>query len=221
VGINLPAAKNIVGSFWQPVGVLIDLDCLATLPEREYRAGLAEVVKYGVILDAEFFDYLEQNVEALSTRSVQALEHIVRRSCQLKAQVVERDEREETGERAILNYGHTFCHAIETVTGYNRFLHGEAVAIGMVCASRLAQSLSRIDATVSQRQKNLLDQLRLPTEVPGDVDSRQLLAAMQHDKKAEQGRLRFVLSRQLGTVELVGDVPGSLVESAMRPSAAR
>jgi len=221
VGINLPAAKNIVGAFWQPVGVLIDLDCLATLPEREYRAGLAEVVKYGVILDTAFFAYLEGHVEALNNRNPQALEHIVTRSCQLKAQVVERDEREETGARAILNYGHTFCHAIETVTGYNRFLHGEAVAIGMVCASRLAQSLGRIDAELSERQKKLLDQLRLPTEVPGDVDSRQLLAAMQHDKKAEQGRLRFVLSRQLGAVELVGDVPSSLVESAMRPAAAR
>jgi 3-dehydroquinate synthase len=217
VGINLPAAKNIVGAFWQPVGVLIDLNCLTTLPEREYRAGLAEVVKYGVILDAEFFAYLEQHIPQLNSRAPDVLEHIVARSCQLKADVVQRDERELTGERAALNYGHTFCHAIETMTGYNRFLHGEAVAIGMVCASRLAQSLGRIDATVTQRQRTLLDQLHLPTDLPADLDPAALLSPMQHDKKAEQGRLRFVLPRQLGAVEMVSGVDQNLVVSAMRP----
>jgi 3-dehydroquinate synthase len=220
VGINLPAAKNIVGAFWQPAGVLIDLDCLVTLPEREFRAGLAEVVKYGVILDDGFFTYLEQHIQQLNSRDSQTLEHIVTRSCQLKAETVRRDEREETGARAILNYGHTFCHAIETVTGYNRFLHGEAVAMGMVCASRLAEALGRIDATVTKRQKALLDQLRLPTEVPGDVDPGHLLAAMQIDKKAEQGRLRFILPRQLGAVEMVGGVENALVLKAMRPALA-
>ncbi len=221
VGINLPTAKNIVGAFWQPAGVLIDLDCLATLPEREYRAGLAEVVKYGVILDADFFAWLEQHVPELNSRDGQALERVVARSCQLKADVVQRDEREETGERAALNYGHTFCHAIETVTGYGRFLHGEAVAIGMVCASRLAQSLGRIDAAITERQRTLLDQLRLPTQAPNDVDPAALYAAMHHDKKAEQGQLRFILPRQIGAVELVGGVAESLVLASMRPAAAR
>jgi len=220
VGINLPAAKNIVGAFWQPAGVLIDLDCLATLPEREYRAGLAEVVKYGVILDADFFAYLEQHIQQLNSRTPEVLEHVVARSCQLKADVVQRDEREETGARAVLNYGHTFCHAIETVTGYNRFLHGEAVAIGMVCASRLAHSLGRIDAAVTKRQQTLLDRLRLPTSVPDDVDPHLLLSAMQHDKKAEQGRLRFVLPRQLGAVEMVAGVERDVILKAMRPAAA-
>src|SRR5207247_1602999 len=119
-----------------------------------------------------------------------------------------------------LNYGHTFCHAIETVTGYNRFLHGEAVAIGMVCASRLAQLLSRIDTALTQRQKTLLDQLRLPTELPGDLDPQALLSAMQHDKKAEQGRLRFILPRQLGAVEMVSGVECAVILKAMRPAAA-
>ena len=221
VGINLPSAKNIVGAFWQPAGVLIDLDCLTTLPEREYRAGLAEVVKYGVILDADFFAYLERNIPQLNARASDVLEHIVARSCQLKADVVQRDERELTGERAALNYGHTFCHAIETVTGYNRFLHGEAVAIGMICASRLAQSLGRIEAMITERQRTLLDQLRLPTELPGDLDPAALLSAMQHDKKAEQGRLRFILPRRLGAVEMVGGVEEALVIEAMRPASAR
>jgi len=221
VGINLPAAKNIVGAFWQPAGVLIDLDCITTLPEREYRAGLAEVVKYGVILDVDFFAYLEQHISRLNSRDSQALEHVVARSCQLKADVVQRDEREETGARAALNYGHTFCHAIEAVTGYNRFLHGEAVAIGMACASRLAHSLGRIDRAVTERQEALLDQLRLPTELPTDLDPQALLSAMQYDKKSEQGRLRFILPRRLGEVEMVANVPEQEVRNALRPTAAR
>jgi 3-dehydroquinate synthase len=219
VGINLPAAKNIVGAFWQPVGVLIDLDVLATLPEREYRAGLAEVVKYGVILDAEFFTYLEQHVDALDRRSADVLEHVVKRSCQLKAEVVTRDEREETGARAVLNYGHTFCHAIEAVSGYNRFVHGEAVSIGMICASRLAESLGRIDATVTERQKRLLQRLKLPTQVPGDLRPGDLVAAMVYDKKAERGQLRFVLPRCMGAVEVVSAVDEKLVGEALRPPA--
>ena len=125
VGINLPSAKNMVGAFWQPRGVVIDVNVLATLPEREFRAGMAEVVKYGVIQDAEFFAYLEKNVAKINGRDAGVLTHIVERCCQLKADVVEQDEREETGVRAILNYGHTFCHAFEAATGYGQLLHGE------------------------------------------------------------------------------------------------
>jgi 3-dehydroquinate synthase len=214
VGINLPSAKNIVGAFWQPAGVLIDLDVLMTLPEREYLSGLAEVVKYGVILDAEFFAYLEANVAGILTRDSGALEHIVARSCQLKATVVEQDEREETGLRAVLNYGHTFCHAIETVTHYGQYLHGEAVACGMVYASRLAELLGRISGDVTIRQSNLLRKLRLPTSASG-LATDDLLAAMQHDKKAEHGRLKFVLPNTLGKVELVSHVPTELVSRAI------
>jgi 3-dehydroquinate synthase len=214
VGINLPAAKNIVGAFWQPAGVLIDLDVLNTLPDREFRSGLAEVVKYGVILDADFFAWLERNADAIVARDPQALEHIVAQSCRLKARIVEQDEREETGLRAVLNYGHTFCHAIETVTGYGQYLHGEAVAIGMVCASQLAESIGRIDAEITSRQRKLLQRLALPTEIRG-LDPEALLAAMQHDKKAEHGHLRFVLPARLGHVELVSNVDRQNVFNAL------
>ena len=205
VGINLPGGKNMVGAFWQPVGVLIDTAVLATLPDREFRAGLAEVVKYGVILDADFFAYLEQHVTKLSDRDPAVLEHVVARCCRLKADVVEADERETTGVRAVLNYGHTFCHALETVTGYQRYLHGEAVAIGMLAASRLAQRLGRIDPAVTARQQRLLENLGLDVDFP-DVDRAAVLAAMSRDKKVEYGRLRFVLPSRIGHVELVGEV---------------
>lgn len=215
VGVNLPHAKNMVGAFWQPVGVLIDIDTLGTLPEREYRSGLAEVVKYGVILDADFFEQLETQVTALNERHAQVLESVVARCCRLKADVVERDEREETGLRAVLNYGHTFCHALETVTGYGRWLHGEAVSIGMVCAARLAELLGRIDGELGQRQRRLLNALHLPTTLPSGLDLDQLIAAMALDKKVEHGKLRFVLPSRLGHVELVGDIDQKLVRQTL------
>lgn len=216
VGINLPAAKNMVGAFWQPIGVLIDTNVLATLPEREYRAGLAEVIKYGVILDADFFCFLEGHVAELSARQPETLREVIARCCQLKADVVSRDEREETGLRAVLNYGHTFCHAIEAVSGYGEILHGEAVSIGMVCASRLAERLGRIGADITQRQQRLLGALGLPVELPG-LDAGVLLDVMSHDKKTQHGRLRFVLPTRLGVVELVEDVPPDQVLAVLKP----
>jgi 3-dehydroquinate synthase len=213
-GVNLPGAKNMVGAFWQPAGVLIDTATLGTLPDREYRAGLAEVVKYGVILDSEFFAFLEANIAQINARDAATLERIIERSCRLKADVVEQDEREETGLRAVLNYGHTFCHAIEAVTGYGEFLHGEAVAMGMMCAARLAERLGRIDASLGDRQFALLTALGLPIDVP-PVDHDAMLAAMQRDKKVEHGRLRFVLPTELGHVELVGDIDPSDVRAAL------
>jgi 3-dehydroquinate synthase len=210
VGVNLPGAKNIVGAFWQPRGVLIDTAVLATLPTREYLSGLAEVVKYGVILDADFFAFLENHVAELLARDDAVLRHVVYRSCELKAQVVVQDEREETGLRSILNYGHTFAHALETVTGYGALLHGEAVSIGMTCAARLARRLGRMDDQLLLRQTNLLSALGLPVELPA-CDRDALLEAMRHDKKVAHGRLRFVLPARLGHVELVGDVPESEV----------
>lgn len=213
VGINLPAAKNMVGAFWQPAGVIIDTDVLTTLPDREYRSGLAEVVKYGVILDAEFFEYLERHVDALNRRDAEVLEHVIARSCRLKADVVERDEREETGLRAVLNYGHTFAHAIEAVAGYGEWLHGEAVSIGMHCAARLAARMGRIDEAFVERQRKLLLALQLPVTVPA-LDEEALMSAMQRDKKVEYGRLRFVLPTRLGHVELVGGVAAADVRLA-------
>lgn len=214
VGINLAAAKNMVGAFWQPRGVMIDIAALDTLPDREYRSGLAEVVKYGVIMDAEFFDYLEHHVDAINARDHEVLTHIVTRCCKLKADVVQQDEREETGVRAILNYGHTFCHGLEAATGYGELLHGEAVSIGMVCAARLAQSLGRIGASLGERQRNLLTALHLPVDAP-DVDHEQLLSIMGRDKKVEHGRLRFVLPSRIGHVELVGDIEEAHVRAAL------
>jgi 3-dehydroquinate synthase len=206
VGVNHPRAKNLIGAFHQPVGVWIDTALLATLPDREYRSGLAEVVKYGVILDADFFGYLEANAEAILQRRPEAVRNVVARCCRLKADIVERDEREETGLRAVLNYGHTFGHAFETAAGYGTWLHGEAVAAGMVCASRLAERCGLVQAELTERQRLLLARFGLPT-APQRWPLETLLAAMGRDKKARAGRLRFVLPRRLGEVTLVDDVP--------------
>ena len=215
VGVNLPNAKNMVGAFWQPLGVLIDTAVLDTLPDREYRAGLAEVVKYGVILDAEFFAYLEEHAEDLNARRPDILRYVLARCCRLKADVVEQDERETTGLRAVLNYGHTFAHAIEAEAGYGEFLHGEAVSIGMLAASRLAERLGRVDSQLTARQVGLLQRLGLPIAMP-ELDAAGLLAAMQLDKKVAHGRLRFVLPTQMGHVELIGDVPEAEVVAVLK-----
>jgi 3-dehydroquinate synthase len=219
VGVNLPDAKNMVGAFWQPAAVLIDTDVLATLPLREYRAGLAEVVKYGAALDADLFADLETSTKQIAARDSSVLPLIVARCCRLKADVVEQDERELTGRRAVLNYGHTFAHAIEAVGGYGELLHGEAVAIGMICASRLAQRLGRIDEQVTQRQHDLLAALGLPVAVP-KMSSQRLIEAMRRDKKARQGKLNFVLPTELGHVELVAEVSEQLVREVLLESTA-
>lgn len=209
-GVNLAKGKNMVGAFWQPLGVLVDLRTFRTLPEREYLSGLAEIVKYGVIQDAEFFEYLEKNTKKILARDDEALRHIIARSCRLKADVVEKDEREETGLRAILNYGHTFAHAFEAITNYEELLHGEAVAMGMHSAARLADRLGRIDDVFVARQERLLKAFKLPLEPPV-FSGRKILALMARDKKAENGQLNFVLPTRLGHVELVRDVPGETV----------
>jgi 3-dehydroquinate synthase len=206
VGVNHPRAKNLIGAFHQPVGVWIDTAALATLPEREYRSGLAEVVKYGVILDAEFFGWQEANAEAVLRRDPEAVRHVVARSCRLKADVVEQDEREETGLRAVLNYGHTFAHAFETVGGYGAWLHGEAVSAGMACASRLAERRGLIAADVTARQVRLLQRFGLPV-APKRWPAEELMRVMRSDKKNVAGRLRLVLPRRLGEVGLFDDVP--------------
>ena len=186
VGINHPRGKNLIGAFHQPVGVWIDTAFLTTLPDREYRSGLAEVVKYGVILDAEFFAYLEQHAAAILRRDAECIRHIVARSCRLKADVVERDEREETGLRVVLNYGHTFAHAFETVGGYGAWLHGEAVAAGMICASRLAECRGLIDADMTERQRRLLQTFGLPI-APQRWPVEELLAVMRSRQEGRRG----------------------------------
>jgi 3-dehydroquinate synthase len=216
VAVNHPQGKNLIGVFHQPAGVWIDLGALSTLPEREYRSGLAEVVKYGVILDAAFFEWLEKNAEAILRRDGDAVHHLVAHCCKLKALVVQQDEREETGQRAALNYGHTFAHAFEAAAGYGGWLHGEAVSAGMNCAARLAQRLGRIGPELAARQASLLKRLGLPT-APEPWPAAQLLQAMRTDKKALAGRLRFVLPVRLGAVELVENVAESEVLAVLAP----
>ncbi len=209
-GINLPAAKNIVGAFWQPQLVWIDTMSLNTLPDREFISGLAEVVKYGIILDPKLFEYLEQNAEKIVHRDSACIETIVRRSCELKAEVVAQDERETTGLRAILNYGHTFGHALEAITDYGVYLHGEAVAIGMTMAASLAVRLKKWESVDAERQSVLLKRLGLPTAVDTKwkrsvpfADA--MLEAMQRDKKTLHGKLNFILPTRIGHVQSFSD----------------
>ncbi|WP_206028615.1 3-dehydroquinate synthase [Thalassoroseus pseudoceratinae] len=208
VGINHKKGKNLIGQFHQPLGVVIDTATLNTLPDREYRAGLAEVVKYGVILDDEMFAYLEKSVDGLNNRDMDVLREVIRRSCRHKADVVEEDEFETTGRRAILNYGHTFAHAYEALTQYGALLHGEAVSIGMIHASQLAERLGMVDSTVTERQQKLLNALSLPTELPESVEftADDVLDRMKLDKKNVSGKLRFVLPTRIGEVRVVTDV---------------
>jgi 3-dehydroquinate synthase len=216
-GINLPQGKNLVGAFHQPSGVWIAPEVLAGLPDEQYRSGLAEVVKYGVILDADFFAWLEANVEPVNARDPAAVRHVIEHSCRLKASVTGSDEREETGDRAALNYGHTFGHAFEAVAGYGAWTHGAAVAAGMVCASRLAERLGRVTADVTERQVNLLRAFGLPTAPDPAWPADALIEHMRRDKKAVAGRLRFVLPTRLGHVELVDGVPEADVRAVLAP----
>ncbi len=216
-GVNLPAGKNLVGAFWQPRGVVADISTLTTLPDREYVSGLAEVVKYGMILDAEFFHWLEDNALPVRDREKRSVAHIVRRSAELKTFVVERDEREITGLRACLNYGHTFAHAFETATGYGTLLHGEAVSLGMMAAASLACSMNRIDQLVVDRQQKLLETLGLPvsTTTLNGIKDDDLLGVMSRDKKNVGGKLRFILPSTIGEVETVDNVCHEFVVSAI------
>ena len=215
VAVNHPKAKNLIGAFHQPSGVLIDTSTLESLPERDYRSGLAEVIKYGVILDEEFFDFLEENVAGLNGRDRDLLGQVIARCCELKAKVVEQDERETTGVRAVLNYGHTFAHAHEALAGYGELLHGEAVAIGMVQASRLAETLGRIDSETTRRQVTLLEAVGLPVTAPEGPTTDEIIDRMMLDKKTTGGRLRFVLPTRMGHVELVDEVDEALVRDVL------
>lgn len=213
-GINLPGAKNMVGAFWQPSLVVIDTETLATLPDREFVSGLAEVIKYGVIDHAPFFDWLADHAVDLVTRDAAALRHAIRQSCEIKAGVVGEDERETSGRRAILNYGHTFAHAIEATAGYGTLLHGEAVAIGMQMAARLAVRLGLCGPTLLHRQTTLLRDCGLPLRhLTASAD--EMLPVMRRDKKVAHGKLRFVLPTAIGSVRLVGDVSEADVRDAI------
>jgi 3-dehydroquinate synthase len=207
--INHPAGKNMIGAFYQPRTVIIDTDTLQTLPDREFAAGVAEVIKYGAIRDEAFFCWLEQHIRQVMARDPDALGYAIERSCINKAEVVGLDER-ETGERALLNYGHTFGHAIETGVGYGAWLHGEAVAVGMVLAARLSRSLGLLHAQDVARLTSLLRLAGLPVDAP-ELSVERYFELMSHDKKVEGGRLRFILLRRLGEAFVASDVPRSAV----------
>jgi len=198
-GVNHSKGKNLIGAFHQPKIVMIDTDTLKRLPDRELKAGLAEVIKHGAIIDAEFFGWLEDNIEALIARDPDALAHAIQRSCEIKAAVVADDER-EAGRRAILNFGHTFGHAIERCQGYGEWLHGEAVAAGMVMAAKL----SKIDPAEFKRLRGLLERAGLPVAAPS-IAAADMLAAMGMDKKVHGKQLRFVLLESLGSAFITSD----------------
>jgi len=212
-GVNHPGGKNLIGAFHQPVAVLADTETLRTLPDRELRAGLAEVIKYGLIRDAEFFAWLEANIEKLLARDAGALAHAIRRSCEVKAEIVARDEREQ-GERALLNLGHTFGHAIESATGYTQWLHGEAVGAGMLMAASFSRECGLISSEEPERLRRLLERAGLPTSVPG-ISSTQMLEHMSIDKKVQAGRVRFVLLKGIGASFVSADYPDAALQRAL------
>jgi 3-dehydroquinate synthase len=204
-GVNHPGGKNLIGAFHQPRCVLADTDTLRTLPDRQLNAGLAEVVKYGLIADAELFVWLEHQAENLLRRDPGALHHAIRRSCEIKAAIVAEDERER-GNRALLNLGHTFGHAIERCAGYGEWLHGEAVSAGMCMAADLSERLGLLHTGEPRRLRTLLDRLELPI-TPPQVDPREFLDAMSMDKKVLAGQIRLVLLREIGSAKVMADYP--------------
>lgn len=212
--VNHPLAKNMIGAFHQPRAVFADPELLSSLSRRQVVAGIAEIIKYGVIADAALFAWLEANIDALLSLDPGALEHAIARSCEIKAEIVARDER-ESGVRAHLNFGHTFAHAIESAEGYGDWLHGEAVGVGMVLAAELSVLEVGLAARDAARIRTLLERAGLPT-VTGEVDVAALLEAMTLDKKVAGGRPRFVLTREIGSAELCDVVPPERVEHVLQ-----
>lgn len=200
-GVNLSRGKNLVGSFHQPKAVIIDVSVLHTLPPREFRSGLAEVVKHGIIRDRNYFEYIENNLSAIMRLDPGTMEHVVSVSCMIKADVVRQDER-ESGLRRILNYGHTVAHAVERLTGYRKYKHGEAVAIGMVSASCATEIIGGSDTAMTDRIVNLLKAIGLPYRCPADVSHDDIITAMGLDKKVSHGKLNAVISGEIGTAHI-------------------
>jgi len=210
-GVNHRLGKNMIGTFWQPIMVWIDTDTLTTLPERELRAGLAEVIKYSVIRDEDLFAFLEGKRDGILRLESGALAHIIWRSCDIKADVVAKDER-ESGLRAILNYGHTIGHALETVSGYTRFLHGEAVAIGMHMEARLSEMLGFLAPRDALRIRELIEAFALPSRIPHGISANDILASIKLDKKAVAGEITCVLPVRVGGVR----IERSITKNALR-----
>lgn len=214
-GVNHPQGKNLIGAFYQPKLVAIDPAVLQTLPVREFRAGMAEVIKYGVIWDLDLFTKLEQSdrLDSLDNISEELLETVITRSCQAKAEVVSQDEK-ESGLRAILNYGHTVGHAVESLTNYQQFVHGEAVAIGMVAAGKIAQQMGLWTAAEAQRQSQLIIKTGLPTDIPAELDWASIWETMKSDKKVKAGKVRFILPTKIGEVKISDRVTVEIIQQA-------
>ena len=213
-GVNHPGGKNLIGAFYQPRSVLADTDTLATLPDRELRAGLAEVIKYGCVWDPLLFDWLDDNMTKLLARDAEALTHAIATSCEIKAAVVAQDEREHD-IRAILNFGHSFGHAIEAATAYETYLHGEAVALGMLIAADLSHRLNMIDAAVEQRLRDMLLRAGLPTRAPR-IGAAKAFELMQMDKKVLAGTVRLVLLEKLGRAVVTGKYSQGALEATLQ-----
>ena len=204
-GVNHPLGKNMIGAFYQPQAVIIDTNTLTTLPPREFAAGMAEVVKYGVIYDAEFFAWLEQNVEALQAKDPDILAKAIYRCCEIKAEIVSQDER-EAGIRALLNLGHTFGHAIEAEQGYGNWLHGEAVSAGIVLAALVAERKNWLTTSEVRRIRDLLQAFDLPIEGPDNMNFESYMSHMRHDKKVAAGQIRFIIPKGIGHAVVTADV---------------
>ncbi|MFM7365223.1 MAG: 3-dehydroquinate synthase [Cuspidothrix sp.] len=215
-GVNHPQGKNLIGAFHQPSLVLIDPEVLKTLPTREFRAGMAEVIKYGVIWDTELFTQLELSKHLDQLRYVKSdlINSILTHSCQAKADVVSKDEK-ESGLRAILNYGHTIGHAVESLTDYRLLKHGEAVGIGMVAAGDIAVKLGLWPQADTERQNALIKKAGLPTQIPANLDIEALINALQLDKKVKSGKVRFVLPTQIGVVKVTDEVPTEIIREVL------
>ncbi|MCX8649736.1 3-dehydroquinate synthase [Gilliamella sp. B2776] len=208
--INHPLGKNMIGAFYQPQSVVIDLNCLKTLPQREFSSGLAEVIKYGIILDADFFNWLEIYIEDLLNLDLKALSYCIYRCCQLKAQIVAADETEQD-MRAILNLGHTYGHAIEAELGYGNWLHGEAVSVGILMAAQTAKLLNKLTDTEIDRIKNLLIKAKLPVIRPTQMSIESYLPHMMRDKKVLSGQLRLVIPTKIGHAEIIDGIEKEMV----------
>jgi len=215
VAVNLPQGKNLVGSFYQPLLVYIDLTVLNTLPAEEMEAGLAEVIKYGIILDKNFFEYLERNIGKLKGLESQVLEGVVSRCCTLKAMVVEKDEREK-GLRSILNFGHTLGHALEALSKYKEYKHGQAVAIGMVGACRIAEKMMLLKREAKERIKHLIGEAGLPRRIETELSIEDIIQVLSLDKKVRAGKVRFVLPERIGKVVVRDDIPEQIVRDVVQ-----
>ena len=206
-GVNHPLGKNMIGAFHQPHAVITDLETLHTLPARQISAGIAEIIKYGLITDADFFGWLQDNIDALKNLEPAVLTYAIRRSCEIKSEIVAQDEYETGNHRVLLNFGHTFGHAIETITRYETWLHGEAIGCGMVLAARLSAECNLITASDVEQITQLIKQAGLPIQMPEDLDPEQLIHLMKKDKKNIAGKQRFVLLKKIGTAYVDEDIP--------------